>query len=127
VAGPLALLLALLSPRIPFLLLAAPDTPFVLFVTLGTARLCAADPFHFLLGRRVGDAGIVQARTPRWLRGPMDRFGTSISFVAILLRPIGRHLFIAGAARARPIPVAIGDALSTIAFLIAIREGLTLL
>lgn len=115
------LVLALLSPRLPFLLLAAHSSPLVVFLVLGTARACLADPFSYLLGRRLAGEG---AR-----RGPItrvfDRFGTQAAFVAVLVRPIGRHLFAAGAVRARPLTVAIADVIGTVAFLWILQTGVS--
>jgi hypothetical protein len=121
--GQWPLLLALLAPRLPFLVLAAPVTPLPIFLVLGTARLCVADPFHFLLGRRLGDHIHGSGRIQRLV----DRFGTPATFVAILLRPIGRHLFVAGATSSSPMTVALADIASTAVFLLAVAGGASLL
>jgi hypothetical protein len=117
------LVLAMLSPRVPFLALAAVGTPLPVFLVLGTARLCIADPFHYLLGRRLADAGLARVRTSGRIAPRIERLGTPGSFVAIALRPIGRHLFAAGMTRARPIPVALADLASTLTFLVALHAG----
>ena len=103
------LLLMALSPRLPFLVLAAPHVGLVPFVAIGTARLCLADPFHFRLGRRLG-AG----RTPRWAGHRLARPATG---AAVLLRPNGRHLALAGALRLRAGGVAALDVAGTVVFL----------
>ncbi len=56
------MLLITLSPRLPFLVLAASGVGFVPFVLIGTLRLCLADPFHFLLGRRVAATTVGSCR-----------------------------------------------------------------
>jgi hypothetical protein len=116
------LLLAVLAPRAPFLVLAAASTPLPLFVALGTIRLCAADPFHYLLGRRLLRVPARGHLAPR-IEGWIERWGTAGCFVAIVVRPIGRHLFVAGATRANPIAVAVVDVLSTVAFVLALHLG----
>ncbi|MGH8974192.1 MAG: hypothetical protein ACRD0C_13460, partial [Acidimicrobiia bacterium] len=45
------LLLVGLSPRLPFLAVAAHQVGVVPFLLVGTIRLCVGDPFHFMLGR----------------------------------------------------------------------------
>ncbi len=64
------LLLIALAPRLPFLLLAAGRVPLVLFLLIGTARLCATDAQHFALGRRFGPAVLDRVRRrftlPAW-------------------------------------------------------------
>lgn len=119
-------LLALLTPRMPFLALAAPVTPLPLFLALGTVRLCIAGPFHYLLGRRVGDAGAHLAHVPARARSWVVRFGTPAAFGAILLRPVGRHLFFAGTARSHPVAVGAADVAGTVLFLVAVHAGASL-
>jgi len=116
------LLLCLLSPRLPFLLLAADSSPLVAFLALATARLCIADPFHFLLGRRMAGSEAPQGLLARLLA----RIGPAGIVVAVLVRPIGRHLFAAGALRARPAVVTATDLAGTIAFLVVVRTGMSL-
>jgi hypothetical protein len=123
VLGRWPMFLALLSPRIPFLLLAAHSAPLPVFLALGTARACLADPFSYLLGRRLAGDG-----APRgWITRAFDRYGTHAAFAAVLVRPIGRHLFAAGAVRAHPVVVAVADVVSTVAFLWVLRAGVSLL
>lgn len=119
-------LLALLTPRMPFLALAAPVTPLPIFLALGTVRLCVADPFHYLLGRRVGEAGAHLVHVPPRVRSWVVRFGTPAAFVGILLRPVGRHLFFAGTAQSHPIAVGVADVASTVLFLVAVHAGASL-
>jgi len=119
------LLLAMLSPRAPFLALAAGSTPAPLFIVLGTARLCAADPFHYLLGRRFTRPP--DSRAPRRFERWVQRWGTPGCFAAIVIRPIGRHLFFAGVTKSHPFAVAVADVLSTVTFLLALHAGAGLL
>jgi hypothetical protein len=51
------LLLMAVTPRLPFLALAAPEVGLIPFLAVGTVRLCVADPFHFRLGRRLAAPG----------------------------------------------------------------------
>jgi hypothetical protein len=116
------MLLCLLSPRLPFLLLAAKSSPAVVFLVLATARLCLADPFHFLLGRRLAGTEAPQSRLARLLA----RIGPAGIVVAVLVRPIGRHLFAAGVLRARPVVVTATDVAGTVAFLVVVHTGMSL-
>jgi hypothetical protein len=126
------LLLAMLTPRMPFLALAARTTSAPVFLAAGLVRLCIGDPFQYLLGRRLSADG--QRRSarrwmPPWLGRQLDRWArvqTSACVVSIVLRPVGRHLFAAGALRARPLAVATADVLSTAALLIALHRGASL-
>ncbi len=138
------LVLVLLSPRLPFLAIAAGRVPPVLLVPLGVARLCAGDVFHFHLGvngvhRRLADNRVLHHR--RVLRA-RNRIGHSklvarararvhrceplvrhSVLVAVLLRPIGRHLAIAGASGACPRRVALADVAGTVAYVLVIVLG----
>jgi hypothetical protein len=112
------LLVVALSPRLPFLVLAAPRAGLVPFVVVGTVRLCLADPFHFRLGQRLG-----AARPPRWTG---HRLARPVSGAAVLLRPNGRHLALAGALRLRGGVVAALDIAGTVGFLLGVH-GVTAL
>ena len=109
------LLLVALSPRLPFLLLAVPHVGFVPFVLIGTMRLCLADPFHFRLGRSLG-----------WLRQGKGRLATRLvghrwarpaTAAAVVLRPNGRHLALAGAVGLPTWVVVALDVVGTVAYL----------
>ena len=89
------LLLMALSPRLPFLLLAGPHVGFVPFVAIGTVRLCLADPFHFRFGRRLGRLRQSRGRLAPRLVG--HRWARAATAAAVVLRPNGRHLALAGA------------------------------
>lgn len=116
------LLLVGLSPRLPFLAAAAPHVGLVPFLVVGTFRLCAGDPFHFLLGRRFGDA--TRRRRPRRLvrlvHRPNSRWAAA---AAVLVRPVGRHLVLAGATGVPSVVVAALDLAGTVAYLVAVRAG----
>ena len=112
------LLLMALSPRVPFLMLAARRTRLVTFVAVGTVRLCLADPFHFRIGRQLG-----ALHAPRWAG---HRLARPASAAAVFLRPTGRHLALAGAVRMRPAVVAALDVTGTVLFLLGLR-GVTAL
>jgi hypothetical protein len=116
------LLLCLLSPRLPFLLLAAHDSPLAVFLLIATVRSCLADPFHFLLGRRMAVTGAPRGAVTRFL----TRIGPTGIVVTVLVRPIGRHVFAAGVMRIRPAVVIAADVAGTVAFLIVVHTGMSL-
>jgi hypothetical protein len=109
------LLLMALSPRLPFLLLAVPHIGLVPFVAIGTVRLCLADPFHFRLGRRLG--GPPQGRGRLALRLTGHRWARPATAAAVVLRPNGRHLALAGAIGLRPWAVIALDLAGTVLYL----------
>lgn len=109
------LLLMALSPRVPFLLLAVPYVGFVPFVAIGTLRLCLADPFHFQLGRRLGSCRVRGGRLTQRFVG--HRWARPATAAAVVLRPNGRHLALAGAVGLRPSVVVALDLGSTVLYL----------
>jgi len=135
------LMLVVLSPRLPFLALAASQVSPLLLVPIVVARLCAGDVFHFHLGahgahrlltnhrlmhhrrlsgmrRAVTQSNVVTfARTRYRSYEALARNGV---LVAVLLRPIGRHLALAGAAGACPRRVAIADLVGTFAYVLVV-------
>ncbi len=119
------LLLVGLSPRLPFLAVAAHQVGVVPFLLVGTIRLCVADPFHFMLGRRL----VETADHPRLRRlGRLTRLvgrpnSRRAAAVAVLVRPIGRHLTLAGATGLPGGLVLLLDVASTLAYLAAVRAG----
>ncbi len=135
------LLLVVLSPRLPFLVHAGRTVPWYVLGPVALARLCGADPAHFLLGRHGGDVVRRRVRrwsqSERWARWPRLRPGGTFhrrlaraapagrgSTVALVaLRPIGRHLAAAGASHARPGRVAVADVLGTVAYVAAVLVG----
>jgi hypothetical protein len=123
-------LLMALSPRLPFLVLAARRIGPVPFVVVGTARLCLADPFHFRLGRRLGrSAGGGSARVGgRWFaRLAGHRLARPASGAAVLVRPNGRNLALAGAVGLRAGLVAALDLSGTVLYLAGLYAATTLL
>lgn len=120
------MLLALLSPRLVFLGVAAHQVSAVPFVILCTIRLCLADPFHYRLGRRHGPSILGRLG---WLGRLCLRLGSrpGVVIAAIALRPIGRHLMWAGTRKLNPVIVGIVDIVSTAAFCIAVKTGVELL
>lgn len=114
------LVLSLLSPRIPFLLLAAGRTNPVLFVTLIGLRLSITDWHWFDLGRRRGREFAMKSRISRKIlmwNPRAQKFGV----VALLaIRPISRHLMLSGMVGMKSRTVAIIDVVSTVVFLVAI-------
>jgi len=114
------LVLSLLSPRIPFLVLAAGKTNPLLFVTLIGIRLSITDWHWFDLGRRHGRELAMKSRISRKIlmwNPRAQKFGV----VALLaIRPISRHLMLSGMVGMKSRDVAIIDIVSTIVFLVAI-------
>lgn len=143
------LLLVALSPRLPFLMLAGPRTGWLLFMVVGTARLCLADPLHFRLGRRVAArsgavGGPRRARLRRnsaipgvrWRRRPdLSRLcgrvaghplARPVAALLVVLRPNGRHLALAGAVGLRGPFVLALDLAGTAAYLAGVHRAATL-
>lgn len=123
--GRYPLLLVALSPRLPFLLLAVPHVGFVPFVLIGTARLCLADPFHFRLGRSLGWLRQGKGRLAQRLVG--HRWARPATAVAVVLRPNGRHLALAGAVGLRTWVVVALDVVGTVAYLAGLHGAGALL
>jgi hypothetical protein len=118
------LLLMALSPRLPFLALAAPETGLITFLAVGTARLCLADPFHFRIGRRLASSGGGCGRLGARLAG--HRLARPASAAAVILRPNGRHLALAGAVGLRTWVVVALDLVGTVLYLVGLH-GVTAL
>jgi hypothetical protein len=123
------LLLMALTPRLPFLMVAAPRTGLLPFLVVGTARLCLADPFHFRLGRRMalstgGGAGRGRARCARMVG---HRLARPAAAALVLVRPNGRHLALAGAVGLRVTVVAAFDLAGTALYLVGIHGAAGLL
>ncbi|MEZ5216417.1 MAG: hypothetical protein R2715_07460 [Ilumatobacteraceae bacterium] len=120
------LLIAMLSPRLVFLGMAAQHTSIVPFVLLASLRLCIADPFHYRLGRAYGPAILGRLG---FIGRALTRFGSrsAIVIAAVTLRPIGRHLMWAGTKGINPILVTVADVTSTVAYCIAVKTGVSLL
>lgn len=114
------LVLSLLSPRIPFLVLAAGKTNPLLFVTLIGIRLSITDWHWFDLGRRHGRDLAMKSRLSRRIMLWNPR-AQKIGVIALLaIRPISRHLLLSGMVGMKSRTVAIIDIVSTVVFLVAI-------
>ena len=114
------LILSLLSPRLPFLLLAAGGTNPVLFVTLIGIRLSITDWHWFDLGRRRGRELAMKSRITRRIL-LWNLRAQKIGIVVLLaFRPISRHLLLSGMVGMKSRDVAIIDIVSTVVFLVAI-------
>jgi hypothetical protein len=119
------LLLMALSPRLPFLLLAVPRVGLVPFMAIGTVRLCLADPFHFRLGRRLGSLRHSSGRlAPRLVS---HRWARPAAATAVVLRPNGRHLALAGAVGLRTWVVVALDVGGTVLYLAGLHGAAGLL
>ena len=115
------LLLVALSPRLSFLALAAPKVGLVPFLVVAGIRLCLADPFHFVLGRRHGTKAIDKLIRWNWLRKAHDVASKSVPLL-VLLRPNGTNLAIAGASRNRTLHIAAADIVGTLVYLLVIHQ-----
>lgn len=116
------LLLIALTPRLPFLVLAATDLALVPFLVVAGLRLAVADPWYFALGRRRGPA-VVDLLGRRSRR--VARFATRSAWLLVLARPIGRHLTLAGAGPTKGWVIAVADGAGTLAFLLTVHAGTT--
>ena len=111
------LVLCLLSPRIPFLVLAAGRTNPILFVLLLGIRLTLTDWHWFDLGRRHGRQLAMKSRLTRRILLWNPR-AQKIGVIALLVvRPISRHLLLSGMVGMKSRTVAVIDVVSTVVFL----------
>ena len=124
------LVLLALTPRTTYQVAAAHDVPFLAFVGVSVARLCAADPFHFHLGRTAGPAVVAAAgRSPvagrlcarvasgvARLPGP----GHWLWPVAICVSPTAKTMVVAGARAVHPLRVAVANVAGTVARVLAV-------
>ena len=115
------LLLVALSPRLSFLALAAPKVGLVPFLAVAGIRLCLADPFHFVLGRRHGTKAIDKLIRWNWLRKAHDVASRSVPLL-VFLRPNGTNLAIAGASRNRTLHIAAADIVGTLVYLLVVHQ-----
>ena len=116
----LPLVLSILSPRLPFLVLAAGGTNPVLFVALIGLRLSITDWHWFDLGRRRGRDLAMKSRISRKILLWNPR-AQKVGVIALLaIRPISRHLLLSGMVGLKLRTVAFIDIVSTVVFLVAI-------
>lgn len=123
------LLLIALNPRMVFLLLVAPRTGLLEFTLVASIRLCLADPFSYMLGVRYGGRlrdRIDRSRLRSWLLR-MTRVERSACAVAIWVRPSQTVLAWAGSLHMSPRSVAIADVTTTVAYVILIHQGMSIL
>ncbi len=99
------LLLVAITPRLPFLIVAASATNPVLFFCVALPRMTIPDPIHITLGRRYGGRFV-----PPRARRLMPRFG----LVGVALRPTSKVLAAAGACRLGTARVLVADVLGTV-------------
>ncbi len=120
------LLLAMLSPRLVFLGVAAHQVDLGPFVVLATLRMCLGHPWHYVLGRRHGSAVVGSLGA---LGRVAQRFGGHrwAVLALVVVRPVGRHLMWAGTQRTNPIAVAVLDIGSTAALCVAVKAGISLI
>lgn len=116
----LPFILALLSPRIPFLLLAAGGTNPILFVGLIGARLSVTDWHWFDLGRRHGRDLAMKSRITRRVMELNPQVQKAAALGLLAFRPISRHLMLSGIVGIKSRTVAVVDVVSTIVFLVLI-------
>jgi hypothetical protein len=116
------LLLVALSPRLPFLVMASASCPGPLLFAVATARLCAADVHHYKLGRLYGVEALAKLPLVGRLAPRMEgAAGRTAAVVAVLVRPIGRHLVLAGTTTVSGRWVAAADVAATAAYVLAVQ------
>ena len=111
------LVLAMLSPRLPFLVLAAGGTNPVLFVALIGARLSVTDWHWFDLGRRHGRTLLMKSRLTRRILQCSVRIQKCAVLALLMLRPISRHLMLSGVVGLKTRTVFSVDVVSTVLYL----------
>ena len=115
------LLLVALTPRIPFLVLAADRAPLASLLVVAVPRLCAVDLCWFRMGRRLGPAAL--DRLPRSIVDRAPRSRNAVLVAAIFVRPVGRHLAAGAAAGLPALLVGTLDVVGTVTFVLAIALG----
>jgi hypothetical protein len=93
------LALVLLNPRTIYLITLAHAAPLPVYLIASVARLCAADPLHFLLGRAAGPAVTSAARHVRGMRRLPDRLPSPSSglwLAAVAASPTAKTMLVAG-------------------------------
>jgi len=108
------LLLLTLNSRTIYLVALARRLPFAAFVLAATARLCAADPLHFLLGRHAGTADGARVRRLRPLARRLPPASNPLWLAIVAASPTGKTMLVAGAARVPARAVAVANALGTL-------------
>src|SRR4029453_18419398 len=91
--------LVVLNPRTGYLIAMARDAPLPVFLVASVARLCAADPLYYLLGRAVGPAVTSAGRQARGLRRLANRVPSRSSWlwlVAVAASPTAKTMLFTG-------------------------------
>jgi hypothetical protein len=121
--GSRPLLLVALSPRLSFLAIAAPKTALAPFLLVAGIRLCLADPFHFVLGRRHGSKHLANLANRNRLLRATHRVASHSVLLLVFLRPTGTNLAIAGAShRGHGAQIVAADIVGTIVYLLLIHQ-----
>ena len=110
------ILLVALTPRLPFLVLAASSASPVLFFSVAVPRMLVADPVHITLGRRLGGRFVPQ-RAKRLIR--------RLGLLGVALRPTSKVLAAAGACKLSTARILIADVLGTVGLVVGIYIGTT--
>lgn len=122
------LLLIALNPKSVFLLLVEPKVGLLEFTLIASLRLCAADPFSYMLGLRYG--GRVRSRIKRsrmrWWLMKITKVEHKACLAAVWLRPSQTVLAWAGSLRLAPKYLAAADVTTTIVYVILIHRGMGL-
>jgi hypothetical protein len=116
------LLLVALSPRLSFLAIAAPRTGLLPFLVVAGIRLCLADPFHFVLGRRHGSHTIARLADKNAILRATHKVASHSIPLLVFLRPNGTNLAIAGASKGRVAHIAAADVVGTVVYLLLIHQ-----
>jgi hypothetical protein len=93
------LALVVLNPRTGYLIALARQAPLPVFLVASVARLCAADPLYFLLGRAAGPAVMSAGRHFRGLRRLPDRLPSRSRWLwlaAVAASPTAKTMLFAG-------------------------------
>jgi hypothetical protein len=116
------LLLVALSPRLSFLAIAAPRTGLLPFLVVAGIRLCLADPFHFVLGRRHGSHTSPRLADKNAILRATHKVASHSIPLLVFLRPNGTNLAIAGASKGRVAHIAAADVVGTVVYLLLIHQ-----
>jgi hypothetical protein len=93
------LVLVVLNPRTGYVIALAREVPLPVYLLASVARLCAADPLHFLLGRAAGPAMLSAGRHGRRLGRLPHRLPSPSSplwLAAVAASPTAKTMLVAG-------------------------------
>jgi hypothetical protein len=96
------------------------------FVAIAAVRRCVADPFNFLLGRRIGSTVVSRVPWPR-VRDALEgsqRVQRVVAAFAVLARPSATVLMWAGSQRVPPPVVAVFAVVSTVVYCVMVHRGM---